>query len=401
MVNTDYNLENAADVLQGGGRSAAIRARKKAYQEYMDESTPFNLTNDLDLAALNLEYERAKSARRGNGVVSGSGTFTPEEDKAFDDSVFESEDETTMSLIKDGVNSLLIDMNSTQLSSARGKLVRSVLPELQKLNEQKSIFDEYQKVNSQLSQYETQEGFEVNKNLPKEYFQLKRYNDELATQLRSLGVLPDGSNFQIMYEANNKAISDLKSNEAKLRESIAEDEADLARYSVSSQYQEQKDSKEPFQFSDPSKWIYKLPGVLGSSSSSFAWQVAPYVTTMLKSQAKKGLIKIAASSAAGTVVPGAGNLVGAAVGTASAAMDLANYGMMIYSNFKQSENEADAEVYDNYKQRVRGTLEANGVDSNSLVATVRNNPNFKDKYKDYTDEQVFDKILDGEIKFKT
>lgn len=401
MVNTDYNLENAADVLQGGGRSAAIRARKKAYQEYMDESTQFNLTNDLDLAALNLEYERAKSARKGKGAVSGSGTFTPEEEgQTFDDSVFESDEETTMSLIKDGVNSFLIDMNSTQLSSARGKLVRSVLPELQKLNEQKSIFDEYQKVNSQLSQYETQEGFEVNKNLPKEYFQLKRYNDELATQLRSLGVLPDGSNFQIMYEANNKAISDLKSNEAKLRESIAEDEADLARYSVSSQYQEQKDSKEPFQFSDPSKWIYKLPGVLGSSSSSFAWQVAPYVTTMLKSQAKKGLIKIAASSAAGTVVPGAGNLVGAAVGTASAAMDLANYGMMIYSNFKQSENEADAEVYDNYKQRVRGTLEANGVDSNSLVVTVRNNPNFKDKYKDYTDEQVFDKILDGEIKFK-
>ena len=183
MVNTDYNLENAADVLQGGGRSAAIRARKKAYQEYMDESVPFNLTNDLDLAALNLEYERSKSARRGKGLISGSGTFTPEEEgQTFDDSVFESDEETTMSLIKDGVNSFLIDMNSTQLSSARGKLVRSVLPELQKLTEQKSIFDEYQKVNSQLSQYETQEGFNVNKNLPKEYFQLKRYNDELAKQ---------------------------------------------------------------------------------------------------------------------------------------------------------------------------------------------------------------------------
>ena len=255
MTNTDYKLENAVDTPQGGDRSTAIRARRQAYQEYMTEGAQTILTGDLDLARLNLEYEQSRRAKR-KGVVTGAGTFVPDETEDLLDDSFKSDEQTTMSLIKDGINSFLIDMNSTQLSSARGKLVRSVLPELQKLNEQKSIFDEYQKVNSQLSQYETQEGFEVNKNLPKEYFQLKRYNDELATQLRSLGVLPDGSNFQIMYEANNKAISDLKSNETKLRESIAEDEADLARYSVSSQYQEKKESGEGFQFSDPSKWIY-------------------------------------------------------------------------------------------------------------------------------------------------
>ena len=73
---------------------------------------------------------------------------------------------------------------------------------------------------------------------------------------------------------------------------------------------------------------------------------------MLKSQAKKGLVKIAAGAAAGSVVPGLGNIAGAAAGLIGAAVDLANYGFMIYSNFKQSDNEADAEVYDNYKQSV-------------------------------------------------
>ena len=71
---------------------------------------------------------------------------------------------------------------------------------------------------------------------------------------------------------------------------------------------------------------------------------------------------------------------------------------MVYSNYQQSKNEADAEVYDNYKQRVRGTLEQNGVSSEAVVDAVRNNPEIADRYKDYTADQVFDKVLNGEIK---
>ena len=403
MTNTDYKLENAVDTPQGGDRSTAIRARRNAYQEYMTEGAQTILTSDLDLARLNLEYEQSRRAKR-KGVITGAGTFVPDETEDLLDDSFKSDEQTNMELAKDGVNSFLIDMNSTQLSAARGKLIRTVLPELYKLEDQKSIFDEYQKVNSQLAQYENSDNpnaVSLSKLFPEKYAELKQKNIELATKLKDLGVLQDGSNFQEMYDANAKAITALKDSEQKLRASIFEDEADLQGYSVSSKYQEQKDSKEGFQFSDPSKWIYKLPGVLGSSSSSFAWQVAPYATTILKSQLKKGAIKIAAGAAAGSAIPGIGNIAGAAAGLIGAAVDLANYGFMLYSNFKQSENEADAEVYDNYKQRVRGTLEESGISQDKIAEFVKNSGQFSSEYSKYNNEQIFDKVLDGEIRINS
>ena len=147
--------------------------------------------------------------------------------------------------------------------------------------------------------------------LPRDYFLLKREENELSEQLRSLGVAPNGSNFKVMYDANEKAISDLRTKEKKLRESIAEDENDLDRYSVSAEYQEKKETAKDLTWDN---WQYRLPGVLGSSASSFVWQVAPYATTILKSQLKKGLVKMGATTAAGSVAPGVGNAAGAIAG---------------------------------------------------------------------------------------
>ena len=99
---------------------------------------------------------------------------------------------------------------------------------------------------------------------------------------------------------------------------------------------------------------------------------------MLKSQLTKGAIKIAAGAAAGSFVPGLGNIAGAAAGLIGAAgRTLLIMDFMVYSNFKQSENEADAEVYDNYKQRVRGTLEASGISQDKIAEFVKNSGQFR------------------------
>ena len=395
MADTDYNFKNTVGTRQGDDVSSAIRARKAAYQEYMTEGAPSVLSDPADIAALNLEYDTYKQSKRRKGIVSGDGTFTPEDNEPVEDDVFEKDDTRVFQTIKDGVNSFMIDMNTTQISSANGQLIRTILPELEKLEGVKSSFDKYNEVSSKIAEYENQEGFKVTSLLPRDYFLLKREESELSEQLRSLGVAPNGSNFKVMYDANEKAISDLRTKEKKLRESIAEDENDLDRYSVSAEYQEKKETAKDLTWDN---WQYRLPGVLGSSASSFVWQVAPYATTILKSQLKKGLVKMGATTAAGSVAPGVGNAAGAIAGAVLTAADVANGVFMVYSNYQQSKNEADAEVYDNYKQRVRGTLEQNGVSSEAVVDAVRNNPEIADRYKDYTADQVFDKVLNGEIK---
>ena len=51
----------------------------------------------------------------------------------------------------------------------------------------------------------------------KKYAELKQKNTELATKLKDLGVLQDGSNFQEMYDTNAKAITVLKDSEQKVK----------------------------------------------------------------------------------------------------------------------------------------------------------------------------------------
>ena len=133
MADTDYNFKNTGGTRQGDDVSSAIRARKEAYQEYMTKRPSSVFSDPADIAALNLEYDTFKQSQRGKGKVSGDGTFTPESNEPVKDDVFESDEASTFQTIKDGVNSFMIDMNTTQISSANGQLIRTILPELEKI----------------------------------------------------------------------------------------------------------------------------------------------------------------------------------------------------------------------------------------------------------------------------
>ncbi len=108
-------------------------------------------------------------------------------------------------------------------------------------------------------------------------------------------------------------------------------------------------------------------------------------------------------AAAGSVAPGAGTLAGGAIGAAtgalSIALDLGNAAMMIYSNYKQAENEANANVSDDYRDRVSNILSQSGSSVQAVVNAARSQ-DLPEEFSNLTDDKLFEKILDGQIQIE-
>lgn len=158
---------------------------------------------------------------------------------------------------------------------------------------------------------------------------------------------------------------------------------------VSAYYQAKEQIAQDKSLLDIDYWKYSVPGTMGSSFSDMSSYLAGAGAKMLSFT----------TTAIGTAVAGAGAIpsggasiaVGAAIKTAG---DVGATALSLYGVNKANRSEALAETYGAYKDKVIQTFKQNGSDVYDYIKGLKSNdPNLSI----FTDEQVLDKLLTGEI----
>lgn len=158
---------------------------------------------------------------------------------------------------------------------------------------------------------------------------------------------------------------------------------------VSAYYQAKEQIAQDKSLLDIDYWKYSVPGTMGSSFSDMSSYLAGAGAKMLSFT----------TTAIGTAVAGAGAVpsggasiaVGAAIKTAG---DIGATALSLYGVNKANRSEALAETYGAYKDKVIQTFKQNGSDAYDYVKSLKSSdPNLSV----FTDEQVLDKLLTGEI----
>lgn len=381
--------------------SLATRLRKQNYEKYLEGSNASNIgvgsTVDPTLVLRDLAGYNKDSYNKDLDTESTL-------DESYNDL-------STAELIFNSAKAMLRDMNEAQLSNTRGVLRREVLPNIDRFNSNLNLFSAYDNLmsekNSLLNQLSTTPDSNEADAIAIRLQEVENELNQTKEGLNALGVSPDLSNAQEIRAQQEQQLQSYKDRAQELYDDIATDEADIARYKVDERFQRAMEENSEFKWTEPSKWIYSVPSAVGSSSSAWMWQIAPYATTALKSVMTKSLLKAGTmaltGAAAGSVAPGAGTLAGGAIGATagalSIALDLGNAAMMIYSNYKQAENEANANVSDDYRDRVSNILSQSGSSVQAVVNTARSQ-DLPEEFSKLTDDKLFEKILDGQIQIE-
>lgn len=381
--------------------SLATRLRKQNYEKYLEGSNASNIgvgsTVDPTLVLRDLAGYNKDSYNKDLDTESTL-------DESYNDL-------STAELIFNSAKAMLRDMNEAQLSNTRGVLRREVLPNIDRFNSNLNLFSAYDNLmsekNSLLNQLSTTPDSNEADAIAIRLQEVENELNQTKEGLNALGVSPDLSNAQEIRAQQEQQLQSYKDRAQELYDDIATDEADIARYKVDERFQRAMKENSEFKWTEPSKWIYSVPSAVGSSSSAWMWQIAPYATTALKSVMTKSLLKAGTmaltGAAAGSVAPGAGTLAGGAIGATagalSIALDLGNAAMMIYSNYKQAENEANANVSDDYRDRVSNILSQSGSSVQAVVNTARSQ-DLPEEFSKLTDDKLFEKILDGQIQIE-
>lgn len=172
---------------------------------------------------------------------------------------------------------------------------------------------------------------------------------------------PDGS----MQDDNiyNKRIVSLRDAE------IQSDKAKRFDEKLTSQYYRKNKEKYGMDFSDIDTWLFKLPGLLGSSAASVGSSILGTLSAYY------------AASAGNPLVAGAAALVS------------------IGSNLYSRDQESKSEVFQNYKQSVKNSAKKLGVDKDVLAdAKIKMAQQGYSTEQINDDEYVYDRILSGDIK---
>lgn len=172
---------------------------------------------------------------------------------------------------------------------------------------------------------------------------------------------PDGS----MQDDNiyNKRIVSLRDAE------IQSDKAKRFDEKLTSQYYRKNKEKSGMDFSDIDTWLFKLPGLLGSSAASVGSSILGTLSAYY------------AASAGNPLVAGAAALVS------------------IGSNLYSRDQESKSEVFQNYKQSVKNSAKKLGVDEDVLAdAKIKMAQQGYSTEQINDDEYVYDRILSGDIK---
>lgn len=377
----------------------AVKLRKKNYEDYLNAS---NGTNNPEVgSAVDPTLVLKDLASYKKDTYNENLDTDSTRDESYNDM-------DTYDLVSNSVKQTLVSMNEAQIANTQGVLRREVLPNIDKANYNINAFSTYDDLMRQKDELLNRGA--VAQNVDEVNAIQNSLNDvedklEYTRQyLSSIGVNPDMSNAQDVRTQQEVDLDKYKQQAQDLYDSIDTDENDISRYNVDERFKIASEENNEFKWSEPSKWVYTVPSAVGSSSSAWLWQIAPYASTALKSVATKALIKAAATTATGaavgSVVPGAGTAVGgvsgAVVGGISTALDLGNAALMIYSNYKQAENEANANVADDFRDRVATMLDDSGDSITNIVDKARAQ-GLPEKYNNLSDDKIFEKILDGQI----
>lgn len=172
---------------------------------------------------------------------------------------------------------------------------------------------------------------------------------------------PDGS----MEDDNiyNKRIVSLRDAE------IQSDKVKRFDEKLTSEYYRKNKEKSGMDYSDIDTWLFKLPGLAGSSAASVGSSLLGTISAYY------------AASAGNPLVAGAAALIS------------------IGSNLYSRDLESKAEVFQNYKQSVKNTAKKLGVDENVLAdAKIKMAQQGYSADQINDDEYVYDRILSGDIK---
>ena len=169
------------------------------------------------------------------------------------------------------------------------------------------------------------------------------------------------------------------------RKSAALFKADVARQELDEYdakidpYFKRKEATQEFDFTDIDTYLYKLPGLLGSSAATIEADIA---TT-------------AGSWAAGASIGAAiGGPIGAGVGAVGAGA------VAIAGNLFSRDAESKMEVYTNYKDSVKKQLQKNGIDKKILAdakSIMRESGQYTEEQLN-DDEFIYDQILTDRVK---
>lgn len=211
----------------------------------------------------------------------------------------------------------------------------------------------------------------------KSYLQSNRYDLAISEINRQL----DDS--QNAVDPNTGAWKDYSTLAA--RKSAALFKADVARQELDEAdakidpYFKRKESTQEFDFTDIDTYLYKLPGLLGSSAATIEADIA---TT-------------AGSWATGAVVGATvGGPVGAGLGAVGAGA------VAIAGNLYSRDAESKMEVYTNYKDSVKRQLQKDGIDKKILAdakSIMRESGQYTEEQLN-DDEFIYDQILTDRVK---
>lgn len=369
----------------------AVKLRKKNYEDYVSTS---NGVNNPEVGSAVDPTLVLKDLANYNKDSYNENLDT---DRTLDEGY---KDMDTFDVVTNSVKQTLVSMNEAQIANTQGILRREILPNIDKTNYNISMFGAYDDLMKQkqelMNRGAVAQSMEEADAIQNALAETNEQLDKTRQYLSGLGVSPDMTNSQDIRAQLENDLNKYKERAQELYDNIDTDENDISRYNVDERYKRESEKYNEFEFSNPSKWIYQVPAAVGSSSSAFLWQIAPYASTAIKSVATKALLKTAAGAAAGSVVPGLGTVAGAVAGGISTALDVGNAALMIYSNYKQAENEANANVSDDFRDTVATMLSENGS-SLFEVANKAREQGLPEKYSNLSDDKIFEKILDDQI----
>ncbi len=288
-----------------------------------------------------------------------------------------------MDYLKDAFTDWKVKQNDTNIDSRRADLIN-----LQQKRDDVNNSYEYVSNAQQISQLQGDPDLNADPNKRNMLSQLIERNRELrpsyekivmesedmnlfstAPSLKGFTRVSDDTKYDMLQKYNDYLNQEIDSNAADVQEYQQANEHWKNKHKLSS-YFEQKQQDNDLDFTDVDTYLYGVPGLIGSSSSSWKTTLAAW-TVGLGTSAAIGLT-------GGTAAP----LVVGALGAAS------TFGLGMYGATEENK----AEMYQHYRDQVKQLSEADGSLS-KILSKVNSNP----QYAQFTDDEKLDLILSGSI----
>lgn len=319
---------------------------------------------------------------------------------------------------KDFLTSLLNNRDETNIRSEQGKQAYEINPQLEQLTFEKDYVTKLLNTEEQLEVFRNEPTTENNA----AYQQSKQEVDRLTPQYvqsvssriaeENSGVMnklggPTGDPTQnFLTQPASKQLEDIdkKLSEIESQSKASQNEVNslynsiwdrelgnnwLLNHKVSEFYQN-KEEKSDFSFTDLDSWMFKVPGVLGSSFASIDVQVGGIAAAYAMNLARTAALQYASAATMVPQVAAGGQLL--AQGFA-----LAGTAATIWSTLYAREREAFAELFEHYSQKVQADAKNYGVNLEQLLEEGKAQLASTIDVSKLTDEEVLNTIIASNV----